>query len=224
MPNQPMHQPGAFVLREALICAVPGTKMRLTCEALHEESPAGDGQGVSQTPSPTGRGCTLSKTAISAAIVFGAITQLPWVVTLRSYGPIEFGMPTDSAQERLGRRFTGLQYAGDSTCDYGAFEGQSDGPGFMIFDRKVVRVDVWQPGIATASGVQVGDSEDRVRAIYGDRITVRPHKYTAGHYLIYKPSDSAAARFGMVFETDGSVVTTYRAGLLPQVEWVEGCA
>ena len=41
------------------------------------------------------------------------------------------------------------------------------------------------------------------------------------HYL--KPSDPALP-YRLVFETDGERVTRYRAGRLPEVEWVEGCA
>jgi hypothetical protein len=42
--NTPMHQSGALVLKEALICAVPTTKIRFVGGAPHEESPAGDWQ------------------------------------------------------------------------------------------------------------------------------------------------------------------------------------
>jgi len=28
----------------------------------------------------------------------------------------------------------------------------------------------------------------------------------------------------LIFETDGTVVTTYRGGAVPQVEYVEGCS
>jgi hypothetical protein len=38
------------------------------------------------------------------------------------------------------------------------------------------------------------------------------------------PKDATDRNFRIVFETDGKKVTRWRAGLLPQVEFVEGCA
>jgi hypothetical protein len=76
--------------------------------------------------------------------------------------------------------------------------------------------------LATAEGARVGDSEARIKEIYGDRVTVQPHKYLPnGHYLVVAAAGDAANR--IVFETDGKVVTTYRAGRRPEVENVEGC-
>jgi hypothetical protein len=89
----------------------------------------------------------------------------------------------------------------------------------MLFAGKVVRLDVITAGVATASGARVGDTEQRIRELYpGSR--VEPHKYTDGHYLVV---DSSPGR-RLVFETDGTRVTRYRAGAIPHVDWVEGCS
>ena len=89
----------------------------------------------------------------------------------------------------------------------------------MLFDGRVVRLDVIAAGIATAAGARVGDTEERVRELYPN-LRVEPHKYTDGHYLVV---DSNPER-RLVFETDGARVTRYRAGAVPQVDWVEGCS
>ena len=89
----------------------------------------------------------------------------------------------------------------------------------MLVDGKVVRLDVIEAGLATAAGAKVGDTEQRVRELYPD-LRVEPHKYTDGHYLVV---DSNPGR-RLVFETDGARVTRYRAGAVPQVDWVEGCS
>ena len=59
--------------------------------------------------------------------------------------------------------------------------------------------------------------------LYVDRIEVAPHKYTGplGHYLNIKNPDG---RVEIVFETDGTKVLNYRAGVQPQVQYVEGCS
>jgi hypothetical protein len=53
---------------------------------------------------------------------------------------------------------------------------------------------------------------------------VEPHKYTDGPYLVQPPAAATGSAYRIVFETDGRRVTRYRAGMRPQVEYVEGCA
>lgn len=43
-PNMPMHLLGAAVLREALICEVPSTKLRVSTGVIPSGAFAGDGQ------------------------------------------------------------------------------------------------------------------------------------------------------------------------------------
>ncbi len=95
--------------------------------------------------------------------------------------------------------------------------------GVMIVKGKVARIDIDTGSVTTEDGVKIGDTEDRVKSVYGDELHVQPHKYIdGGHYLIVK-GDSASAGKEIVFETDGKRVTMFRAGRLPEVEWVEGC-
>ena len=76
---------------------------------------------------------------------------------------------------------------------------------------------------ATAEGARVGDSEARIRSLYVGRLSMQPHKYAEGRYLIVTPREPADSAYRIVFETDGRVVTKYRAGRLPEVQWVERC-
>lgn len=109
-------------------------------------------------------------------------------------------------------------------CYYINFKGYQRQLGFMVSGGKITRVDVWDSGISTLSGAKVGDSEERIKQLYGDKIKVEPHKYTdKGHYLIYTPKDKNDQNYRVIFETDGSKVTQLRAGLIPDVEAVEGC-
>jgi hypothetical protein len=64
-----------------------------------------------------------------------------------------------------------------------------------------------------------------VESLYTGRLRVLPHKYTDGHYLIVPLGTGPDSLSRLVFETDEKGrVSTFRAGLYPQVEWVEGCA
>jgi quercetin dioxygenase-like cupin family protein len=73
--------------------------------------------------------------------------------------------------------------------------------------------------VATAEGARIGDTDGRIRELYEGRVTEQPNKYTPGHSLVVTPD----AEHRIIFETDGKVVTRFRAGRLPEVEWVERC-
>ena len=104
-------------------------------------------------------------------------------------------------------------------------QGGPEGVSFMVASGRVVRADVTGGTVTTLSGAAVGDSETAVQARYSGQLQVSPHKYVpAGHYLTLVPSDAADAGFRLIFETDGSKVTGFRAGADPEVSYVEGCS
>ena len=92
----------------------------------------------------------------------------------------------------------------------------------MVEDGRIVRVDVRDHRVVTPRGARVGMSLDTVRALYGNRLRTLPHKYNDGHYLIFVAAEDSLRR--LVFETNADTITTWRMGLFPQVEYVEGCA
>jgi hypothetical protein len=96
----------------------------------------------------------------------------------------------------------------------------------MVTDGRISRVDIWRDSrVTTFSGAGIGDTEARIKALYPGKIQVSPHKYVrGGHYLTFVPKDRSDSNYRLVFETDGNRVTQYRAGKLPEVEFVEGCA
>ena len=95
--------------------------------------------------------------------------------------------------------------------------------GVMVVRGKIARIDVDTGAVTTEDGVKIGDSEDKVKNVYGDELKIEAHKYiTDGHYMTVL-GDSASAGKALLFETDGKHVTNFRAGRLPEVKWVEGC-
>jgi hypothetical protein len=140
------------------------------------------------------------------------------------YGPLRIGMAVDQASRALG---VALEPAAppennDGDCYFVYPVGSAKDVGFMITGGTVARIDVHAPGILTAAGVGVGSTEAEVKAAYGAGLQIVGHKYTwmeGGHYLIAEPSPAGK----LVFETDGTKVITYRAGRMPEVEYVEGC-
>jgi hypothetical protein len=141
-----------------------------------------------------------------------------WRVSERGVGSVRVGMSLNEAQAALAAPFRGPRSLAD--CAYVRPSQGPSGLSFMLVQDRIVRIDVDSATVATTAGARVGDSEARVREIYGQRLIVTPHKYVEGHYLTVMPADPA---YRIVFETDGQRVTRYRAGRLPEVEWVERC-
>ena len=77
----------------------------------------------------------------------------------------------------------------------------------------------------TVSGAGVGDTEEKIKKLYPAQITIEPHHYDPekGHYLNYWPKDGKH-EYGMVFETDGEKVTSFRVGTNAAIALVEGCS
>ena len=92
----------------------------------------------------------------------------------------------------------------------------------MVEGGKVVRVSVDSNTVATAEGARIGDTEARIKTLYGARVATSAHKYTDGHYLTVTPAGDTLHR--LIFETDQGKVTRFRGGRVPQVQYVEGCS
>jgi hypothetical protein len=94
----------------------------------------------------------------------------------------------------------------------------------MVIQDTLVRVEMDSAGIKTVEGAQVGDSESRILELYGTRARIEPHKYMypEGHYVVVTPPGDTLHR--IIFETLKGRVTTYRAGRVPAVQYVEGCS
>lgn len=161
---------------------------------------------------------------LATLLLFAAAFQSEWRVALRSFGPVRYGMTLREASRALG----GLSDTTEASpeCFYVTGRQAPPGTGFMVVNRQIARVDVDTPGVLTLSGIGVGSTEAEVRAAYPGQIRTESHPYSGPewHYLIYVPRDRADRRFGLIFETDGVRVRSYRAGRQPEVRWIEGCA
>ncbi|MBO9576776.1 MAG: hypothetical protein J7494_13655 [Sphingobium sp.] len=109
-----------------------------------------------------------------------------------------------------------------NTCGYARIASLKD-LFFMLDGDTVVRIEVATPGHPTLGGVEVGMSEAEAVRRLGDRVTVQPHPYTgpSGHYLVVHEK---GAPLGLIAETDGKKVLSYRIGRWTYVQWKEGCS
>ena len=141
-------------------------------------------------------------------------------VAFQGYGPARFGM-TRADFIAAGGGDIPAPPTGES-CRVVHPSSFPAGVRLMLVNDTLARIDVDSADVPTIDGVRVGDPESKVAATYPRRVMTQPHKYVAaGHYLIVTDSPDSSRR--LVFETDGSKITSYRAGLRPAVDFVEGC-
>jgi hypothetical protein len=121
-----------------------------------------------------------------------------WVIREDGVGPVKIGMTLPELNAALHERFSLPKGKDEQACFY-VKPAKHTHLAFMIEDGRLSRADVDGVGISTAEGIQVGDSEDHARRVYGVRLKVEPHKYIEdGHYLTIRSIDG---RYAIRFET-----------------------
>jgi hypothetical protein len=192
------------------------------CATGDKTAQVGDTSAISAAPVETLPG-TSSADSVAANPESPPDKTIPvtWEVTADGIGPIKAGMTIAEANDAAN---TALVASGSGECFYVRTKDGPEGVSFMVENGKITRVDVADNrDVKTFEGAGIGDTESRILTLYPQQVTVQPHKYTTGHYLIVTPGDVQGARTRIVFETDGKLVTRFRSGLEPSVEYVEGC-
>ena len=151
-----------------------------------------------------------------------AADAAPARVGADGYGKLRIGMSASAARAALGAAWSDNGAGRGEGCRHVRIAEPSSTVRAMVVGETVARVEVDSGTIVTDRGARVGDSEERIDSLYRGLVRVEPHKYTDGHYLVVTPAADSTRR--IIFETDGNVVTRYRAGRMPEVEWVEGCS
>lgn len=138
-------------------------------------------------------------------------------------GEARFGMDV----EELQRSWPGvLDGEASGECFYlsGDLRRPAGTPALMFERARFVRFDVDAPGPGAPGGGRVGMDTEEILDRYGDDVARGPHKYTDGEYLRIENPDGEGMSV-LLFETDEQgIVTEWRIGLEPQVDYVEGCS
>ena len=145
-----------------------------------------------------------------------------WVVREDGAGPARIGMTIAQLNIALHEKFTKPTAKDEQGCFYADPKSQPEIL-LMVENGRLARIEVNGPGVFTSTGIQVGDTEKHALQVYGRRLKVEPHAYTAedgGHYLTAKSADG---RYGIRFETDGKQITMYYAGRYEAIQYIEGC-
>lgn len=207
------------LLSIAMIAALAACSAEHTPTATQGETPA-DSVAMTQdeTPPPATQTPVPS---VPAATPDGSLGMATFV----GYGDIKFG----TLAADMGKAWGGeLKEAGK---DYNAncyfmtpiWVTTPAEFNFMISDGRFARVGTESAKYAAPGGGKVGMREAQLQALYNNGLQASPHKYTDGKYLSIAASGVAPTK--LVFETDANgVVTEWRVGLLPEVDYVEGCS
>ncbi len=160
--------------------------------------------------------------AVCAALLSGAAAAAPsWCLGMSGLGPIRAGMTVEQVI-RLAD-FSGLERkSAAGECWYLHYRGGSSAFDLMIIGGSVVRLELkGESKLHTFSGAHIGTTEDELKAMYGSRLEIQPHKYDAsGHTITVK---SSGGDHGLRFETSAGRVTAIQAGPWEHLNYVEGC-
>jgi hypothetical protein len=172
-------------------------------------------------------------TLIAAAPAVPPPNVLTNVLTYEGLGPVTMGMTVAQADRALGARLK-MIFSEDNdpmSCGTGVrADGRNSDVVYMVMKGRIVRIGVMRmeegapsnPAVRTAKNIGLGATEAQVRAAYPN-VKVEPHPYGTenDHYMIVDTPDK---KRGLIFETTDGKVTSFRAGVYPEVGYIEGCA
>jgi hypothetical protein len=139
-------------------------------------------------------------------------------------GPVKVGMSLSEAAAALGGPLSVNRQAGDGTCFTARPRGSGRGVSFLGTGNRLAHADVFgRSRIRMPEGAGIGTTERQVRSLYPGRVSSSRHVYVrGGRYLSVATADPGRL---LIFETNArGRVTRIRAGAVPEVRYIEGCA
>lgn len=186
------------------------------CEPADTQSPPAQTEPASDTPAPAADPNALTPEGWSSLRV--GVTR----------AEIEAAMGPDANPDAVGA-------AEPDYCDQFRPAQAPEGVMVMLGNGVLSRISVSEPStLVTADGFGVGSSAAEIKAFYGDRAVVTPHKYLeapAEDIFVWEGARPTAdeyiqdtARRGIRYEigADGTVTQLHVGG--PDIQLVEGCS
>lgn len=205
---------------KSLLPLVMAVTLLSACQRDPAAAPATEPQ-TTATATPMAEAPTPTPAADDTAAPAGPVSQASFL----GYGDMKLGSTVDEARAAWGGELNGAPMEG-TTCHYlwPKWITRPADFAFMMEDGRFVRYDVGTDKETAPGGGKVGMSVEELQKLYGGALKASPHKYTqGGQYLSMDAGDVAPTR--LVFEVDAAgKVTSWRVGLSPQVEYVEGCS
>ena len=205
---------------KSLLPLVMAVTLLSACQRDPAVAPATEPQ-TTATATPMAEAPAPTPAADDTAAPAGPVSQASFL----GYGDMKLGSTVDEARAAWGGELNGAPMEG-TTCHYlwPKWISRPADFAFMMEEGRFVRYDVGTDKETAPGGGKVGMSVEELQKLYGGALKASPHKYTqGGQYLSMDAGDVAPTR--LVFEVDAAgKVTSWRVGLSPQVEYVEGCS
>jgi len=205
---------------KSLLPLVMAVTLLSACQRDPAAAPATEPQ-TTATATPMAEAPAPTPAADDTAAPAGPVSQASFL----GYGDMKLGSTVDEARAAWGGELNGAPMEG-TTCHYlwPKWISRPADFAFMMEDGRFVRYDVGTDKETAPGGGKVGMSVEELQKLYGGALKASPHKYTqGGQYLSMDAGDVAPTR--LVFEVYAAgKVTSWRVGLSPQVEYVEGCS
>jgi hypothetical protein len=151
-------------------------------------------------------------------LAWGNVAGAAPTLTATAYGQIVFGERLEVIEARLNERVRAVIDSDETHCRLVEFKAYPRVV-FMVEEGLVTRAETATP-VPTSVGFTVGAPIDAIKKKVPS-VQIEPHQYDSyGHYLTFKTKDGKAAV--LMEEADGRV-TNVRGGLIPAVQYVEGC-
>lgn len=205
---------------KSLLPLVMAVTLLSACQRDPAAAPATEPQ-TTATATPMAEAPAPTPAADDTAAPAGPVSQASFL----GYGDMKLGSTVDEARAAWGGELNGAPMEG-TTCHYlwPKWISRPADFAFMMEDGRFVRYDVGTDKETAPGGGKVGMSVEELQKLYSGALKASPHKYTqGGQYLSMDAGDVAPTR--LVFEVDAAgKVTSWRVGMSPQVEYVEGCS
>jgi len=206
---------------KSLLPLVMAITLLSACQRDPAAAPATAEPQTTATATPMAEAPAPTPAADDTAAPAGPVSQASFL----GYGDMKLGSSVEEARAAWGGELNGAPMEG-TTCHYlwPKWITRPADFAFMMEDGKFVRYDVGTDKETAPGGGKVGLSVEELQKLYGGALKASPHKYMqGGQYLSMDAGDVAPTR--LVFEVDAAgKVTSWRVGLSPQVEYVEGCS
>lgn len=144
-------------------------------------------------------------------------------VTTSGIDAVFFGMTLGQASNAVEAEFAPTSEPVDPVCQTYFPAGGPDGVVITVTAGTIERVDITTEELTTRSGAGVGMTEEALFELFGSSLSQEPRD-GGGNTITFTPSDPADAEFRVIFETDGTAVTSFRSGRLPQVASTSPCS
>lgn len=192
------------------------------------ESSSSSSAATSSTTTTTTLATTTTTTAptttTSASVPVGV--EAEWKLSIYGLGPIRVGMSVVEAETAAGILLDGEpDPAISEDCYHVVPRDVLDGVAVMVVDDEIARVEVGPPSLVTTlSGARLGSTLEDLQALWPERLQDADEAIVDGRAVAFVPTDAEDQEYRVVFELDDDdTVTRMRAGILPAVNFGEGC-